>query len=126
MENTLKELTHELDNNTGALGVNLETLTNINTELGIIAEKVLNTDESDLTAMGLQFRDINHIIRLLADTLRYALDEMNENIEHTKLIRENFFDIVIRNEKTDVNQSNNNSHEYPFVPMEQLGKLKND
>lgn len=120
MENTLKELTHELDQNHGALGVNLETLTNINTELGIIAEKVLNTDKSDLTSMGLMFRDIDHIIRLLADALNYTLDEMNENVEHTNLIRKSFFDVVIRNEKPDVHQSNNNSH------VEQLGKLKND
>lgn len=101
LKKTLKELTHELDTNAGALGVNLETLTNINTELGIIAEKVLNTDKSDLTAMGLQFRDIDHIVRLLADTLHYTLDEMNENIEHTNMIKESFFDITCRSKNSD-------------------------
>lgn len=93
---TLREVTHDFDDNTGSTMINLETLKNINIELGHIAEDVQNTDSSSLTDMGMMFHDIDHKIMLLADLFHYTVKELEENFEHTQIIKESYFDLIIR------------------------------
>lgn len=92
----LKEITHDFDSNTGALLVNLETLRNINIELGCVSDDVRNTDKSNLQNMGMKFHDINHKVDLLADLLYYTLQDLEETYEHTRLIKESYFDLIVR------------------------------
>lgn len=96
---TLKELTSEFDSNIGSTLCRIETLRNIKIELGQIAEDVENTDPTDLTAIALQFRDIDHKILLLADLMRYTVDDLEETFEHTRLIKESYFDLIVKDEK---------------------------
>ena len=52
---TLRKVTFELDSNTGSIAINVDTLKNMNIELGQIAEDVRNTDLSKLTDVGMMF-----------------------------------------------------------------------
>lgn len=92
----LKELTYDFESNVGALSINLETLDNINTELGYIAEDFRNTNVANLTDMGLMFRDVNHKVRLLSDLLRYTVNELEGNIDSGQKLNGCFFDIIVR------------------------------
>lgn len=91
----LREITYEFDGNFGATSCRIETLKNIDIELGHIAEDVRETDLSDLTKMGLQFRDINHKIMLLSELMSYTVDDLEENHEHTRLIKDSYFDLIV-------------------------------
>lgn len=91
----LKELTQEFDSNFGVTSCKIETLKNIEIELGYMAEDARSTDPSDLTAMALQFRDINHKIMLLSELMRYTVDDLEENHEHTRLIKDSYFDLMV-------------------------------
>lgn len=94
--NTLKELSHELDHNYGSLNLNRLTLERMNMELGRVTDDVENTDHSDLTSMGLTFRDISHTIQLLGDLLHYTIKDLNENLLQTEMIKSDIFDIVVK------------------------------
>lgn len=92
----LKKLSHELDHNFGGLNLNRETLKRLNIQLGIIGEDIENTDQNDLTSMGLTFRDISHTVQLLADLLHYTLEDLDENLQQTEMIKSDIFNIVVK------------------------------
>lgn len=106
MKETLKEITHEFDSNTGRLLVNLETLRNIETELGTISEDIRNTKFENYAYL---LNDIDHKIHLLSDLLHYCLKDFNETYEHTRIIKESYFDLLVRN-----GGGNEGVHEYPY------------
>ena len=117
---TLRKVTFELDSNTGSIAINVDTLKNMNIELGQIAENVRNTDLSNLTDMGMMFYDIDHKIMLLADLLHYTVKELEENLKHTQIIKESYYDLIIRTKEQESNPNDASSHEYPFTSMECL------
>lgn len=90
---TLKEVTQKFGHNTGTLLVHLETLNNINSELGMISEDVRNAKFENYAYL---LHDIDHKIHLLADLLHYCLKDFNETYEHTRVIKESYFDLIIR------------------------------
>lgn len=92
----LKQLSHELDHNVGALNLNRLTLERTKKELGRVSEDIENTDQSDLTAMGMTFRDIAHSVQILADLLHYTMENLDENFQHTTLIKDSFFNVIVR------------------------------
>lgn len=96
---TLKELTSEFDSNTGSTLCNIETLKNITTELGRIAEDVDNTDKSNMTDMALRLRDVDHVIMILSELMRYTTEELEETFHHTQMIKESYFDLIVKAEK---------------------------
>lgn len=93
---TLKEVTFEFESNTGQVLLNIETLKNIEIELGHTSEDVVNTDMLDLSSMGITFRDISHKILLLSDLLHYTMKDLTKAHEHTHLIKSAYFDLIIR------------------------------
>lgn len=93
---TLKEITHELDYKLGGVKLNLNTLENARTELGLIAEDIEGTNKADITAMGLTLRDIEHKIMLLFDLMNYTVKELAENIEETDAIKKMYFDLLVK------------------------------
>lgn len=109
MKETLKEITHEFDSNYGGLNLRLHTLFNISTELGTISEDVFNTDKTSLTAMGMMLHDIDHKIEILADLLRYTVEDLKEEMEKTRVIKESYFDLLIKN-----GGENKGVHKYPY------------
>lgn len=92
----LQELTHEFDHNYGTLNVMLQSLKNIRTELGIVSEDVVNTDNTDIASMGLSFRNIDHKIQLLADLMHYTVKELDKTLDETNEIKEQYFEEIIR------------------------------
>jgi len=92
----------------------------MNIELGQIAEGVRNTDLSKLTDMGMKFYDIDHKIILLADLLHYMVKKLEENLKHTQIIKESYYDLIISAKEHKGNPSDASSHEYPFTSMECL------
>lgn len=122
----LRKVTHDFDGNTGSTMINLETLKNINIELGQIAEDVRNTDSSSLTEMGMMFYGIDHKVMLLADLFHYTVKELEGNFEHTRIIKESYFDLIIRTKEQEDNLNGTPSHEYPFIPMEKLKEIKDE
>jgi|SRR5690625_1490404 len=91
-----KEVTREFDHNVGATNNNLITLNDIKTEVDILRTDMEMTDITDITAMGMRYRDIDHKIRLLGDLLHYTLEEMNDNLAKTEKIKEYYFDLIVR------------------------------
>ena len=85
MEN--KRIAMGLDEALGGLLCNIESLKAIDTEVSHMREDVDNTDQSDITAMGMRFRDINHKIVMIDDLLRYTLREVIENYEECQDIK---------------------------------------
>ena len=85
MEN--KRIAMGLDEALGGILCNIESLKAIDTEVSHMREDVDNTDQSDITAMGMRFRDINHKIVMIDDLLRYTLREVIENYEECQLIK---------------------------------------
>src|SRR5690625_5684291 len=75
--------------------------------------------------MGMMFYDIDHKIMLLADLLHYTVKELEENLKHTQIIKESYYDLVIRTKEQESNPSDASSHEYPFIHdlMHRLGYL---
>lgn len=96
MKDTLKEITHELDHNYGSLLLKYNTLNNINTELGRIAEDVVSVDKGNLTSLALLLRDIDHKVELLADLMHYTVKDLNEDLEKTRVIKDSYFDFHVR------------------------------
>lgn len=92
----LRKVTFEFDSNTGATLVNLETLKNINIELGHVAEDVRNTDLSNASEMALMFYGIDHKIMMIADLFHYTVKELEKNIESTEVISGIYFDLIVR------------------------------
>ena len=90
---TLRGVTTEFDHNAGTLLVHLETLNNINSELGTISEDVRNTEFKNYAYL---LNDINHKIHLLADLLHYTLKDFSETYEQTRIIKETYFDLIVR------------------------------
>lgn len=101
MTDILKEITHEFDSNYGGLSLRLHTLNNVSLELNTISDDVLNTDKTNLTDMGLMFRDIDHKIEIIAELLHYTVNDLSEEMEKTRIIKESYFDLLVRkvNEK---------------------------
>src|SRR5690625_5268900 len=96
MKETLKEITHALDHNYGRLYLKYNTLNNICTELGIIAEKVVNVDKGNSTSLAILLRDIDHKVELLADLMHYIVKELSEDLEKTRVIKDTYFDFHVR------------------------------
>lgn len=92
----LKEISHELDYSLGGINLNIEKLKALRTEMGHVAEKVENTDHSDMTSMSLQFRDMSHKIIMIESLLNYILQDLKGSYDKSSLIKESLFDIVIR------------------------------
>lgn len=102
----LKDAAMELDTSLGGLLCNIETLKAIDTEMGYVREDVDNTDQSDLTAMGIRFRDISHKITLIDDLLRYTLKDVIKNYEECQHIKTGLFLEVVEKENTPNSKKN--------------------
>lgn len=111
MKETLKEITHEFDSNYGGLNLRLHTLNNISTELGAISEDVLNTDKTSLAAMGVMLYDIGRKIEILAELLRYTVGDLNEEMKKTRIIKESYFDLLVRNGNEKENTPNSQKNQ---------------
>jgi|SRR5690625_800618 len=83
----LKDASMELDTFLGGLLCNIESLKAIATEMGYVRVDVDNTDQTDLIAMGMQFRDISHKITLIDDLLHYTLKDVIKNYEECQHIK---------------------------------------
>lgn len=108
----LRETAHKLDHNIGDTMGKIETLKCISTELGRISDEVDNTDLSDTTAMAMQFYDMQHKIIMVTELLRYTLNDLNETFEETQIIKESFFNLIVRNGKVEDGVS-----QYPFYEI---------
>lgn len=93
-KNILQELSHELDTTLGGVGLNLRTLKAIATEMGHIQEDVEETDQTDVTKMAMQFRDMSHKLIMITDLLHYTVSEFEGNHEHNELIKRSIFDVA--------------------------------
>lgn len=105
LHHTLKEITHEFDSNVGSLSINIQTLKNINIELGQISDDVSNVDKTQSLDLAFAMLDIEHKIHILSDLLRYTVKEMDEAFEHTETIKRCYYDLIVReseeNKKAD-------------------------
>lgn len=93
----LKEITHDLDANHGGLSIRLHTLKNVSEELNSISIDVFETDKTCLQSMGVMLLDIDHKIEMLADLLRYTVEDLSGEVDKTGLIKETYFDLLVRN-----------------------------
>lgn len=101
MKEPLEELTFDFDYNYGGLDLRIHTLNNISRELMEIACDIEETDRSTMESMGMKFCDIGYKVELLAELLRYTMDDLNVELKKTRSIKESYFDIIVRqsNEK---------------------------
>ena len=99
-ETLINDSIHELDNSLGGLLINIESLNALNTIMGHVREEVDNTDQSDITSLGLTMRDISHKIVLIDDLLRYALKDVIKNYEDCQHIKTGLFLEFIEKENT--------------------------
>ena len=53
--------------------------------------------------------EFDHKIHLLADLLHYTLKDFNETYQQTRIIKESYFDLIVRN-----GGGNEGVHEYPY------------
>lgn len=99
-ETKLRELALLFDGSTGNADNHMETLQNINIELSNIAEDVRGSKQGDSTDnvmdMAMMFLDIKHKVLLLSDLLNYTVADMEGNLTETRSIKDNFFDIIVR------------------------------
>ena len=101
MEKKLSELVHELDHSLGCILSNKESIEAITTELSHVREDVGNTDQTNLTSMGLRFRDISHKIVLLDDLINFVLKDLNSNFEAVSDTSHLLFHEIIKEESND-------------------------
>jgi len=96
---TLKELSHELDYSLGGINLHIEKLKALRTEMGHIAEDVDNTDQSDMTSMSLQFRDMSHKIIMVESLLNYILQDLKGSYGEADKIKDQLFYKVVKNDE---------------------------
>ncbi|NEU29955.1 hypothetical protein GN156_04080 [bacterium LRH843] len=96
MSKNLKDLVYELDNFFGLLMSKKESINAIKIELGRVREGVDNTNQLDMTAMAMQFRDMCHSIILLDDLLYYLVKDFDDNIERGYDIKSELFQKIVR------------------------------
>ena len=97
----LNDSLHGLDHKLGALLCNVESLKAIDAELGRVREDVDKTDKSDVTSMGLTFRDIDHKIVMIDDLLRYTLEDIIKNYEDCQHIKTGLFLEYIKGDENE-------------------------
>lgn len=99
-ETLVNDSLHELDNSLGGLLINIESLKALDTIMGHVRVDVDNTDQSDLTSLGLTMRDISHKIVLIDDLLKYALKDVIKHYEDCQHIKTGLFLEFIEKENT--------------------------
>lgn len=75
----LKELIQNLDSEFGSMMIEVEDLKALNTELGRVMEIMEEVDQSDLTSMGLSFRDIFSTVRIIDSLLHHSVNSLSEH-----------------------------------------------
>lgn len=93
---TARELVQDLDYSFGELLLNRESIEAIKIELGRVRDEFDNTDQTDMTSMALQFRDMSHTIILLDDLLRYVSKDLKTTFDNGDDIKNQLFEIVVR------------------------------
>lgn len=102
----LDELVGDLESGLGNLGLNVETIKNIEIELGYISEDVSNVNERDPYEMAFTLRDIKHKIHILADLLHYTTKEMTANYEETSEIMYKMCHLIVGQPKENGGNEN--------------------
>lgn len=99
MENeTLKDLTMDLDHTLGSINTRREVFNAIKNELGLMQDDVENTDQMDKPIAWYKLQEIRSMLLILTELMQYSVEEFNNDFEKCADIKEKIFDIVVKGE----------------------------
>ncbi|TYR78437.1 hypothetical protein FZC66_19330 [Priestia megaterium] len=88
MENSLRELAFQLDNEINRIGSKVDTLSDIQNLLGRLREDMESIDEKDVL---FYFREFFLKVRIMDELMYYSMEELNGIYEKTDEISNQLF-----------------------------------
>jgi len=94
----LKDLSHEFDNDVVGLNLNFSTLKSINAERTKVYFQIDNVNDG--YSLALTLCNMKRTFAILFDLMNFTVKELVENLEDVDSIKDDYFDLYVKNENT--------------------------